>query len=87
MHKLKHTWMHTQHENKISSTEFLQYQELIMATITYTTVTLDMYHNKFILQLYGSSDVVINNFSNFQNAYVSTIYHHRFYHEFEWSFL
>ena len=60
-HKWKHKRTHTQHEHKISSTELLQYQELIKVTTIYAIVTLDIYHDTFNFQLDGSSDSEIVN--------------------------
>ena len=55
--------MHVQHEHKSSSPELLQYQELIIVTTIYATVTLGNYHDTLILQLDGSSDVeIVNSF-------------------------
>ena len=69
--------------------EFFKYQELIMAPITYVTATPDIYHDTFILQLDGSSDVVYHDtfiLRLFQNAHIFTIHHYYFYYELEWFF-
>ena len=62
----KHRWKHIQYEHTIPLLhcsqhylEFHQYQQLITASITYATSTLDIYHDTFILQLDGSSDIDI----------------------------